>query len=93
MKLHIHVLLLTYFTYLFCFRHEKERKYLSNLVQKFLRILDSISETGKKYMYFVKRITIYQALVVQRMVMPQYLPVNKYLVDDVAFFLFVLSNG
>lgn len=90
MKLHIHVLLLTYFTHLFCFRHEKERKYLSNLVQEFLRILDSISETGKKY--FVKRITIYQALVVQRMVMLQYLPVNKYLVDDVAF-LFVLSNG
>ena len=30
-------------------RKEKERKYLSNLVQKFLKILESIPETGNKF--------------------------------------------
>lgn len=65
---------------------------MSNLVQKFLRILDSISEMGKKY--FVKKITIYHAMydcsedgnatcICQ---------INQYVhvVDDVVFFVVVV---
>ena len=36
-----------YLFYYYSFRQEKERKYLSNLVQKFVKILQSIPELGK----------------------------------------------
>ena len=36
-----------YLFYYYSLRQEKERKYLSNLVQKFVKILQSIPELGK----------------------------------------------